>query len=101
MKNNDDFLTAEHIEAGTQELCEILAEIDDKVLMRDFFECLFTPNERIDIIKRWLLVKELDKGTTQRSIAQRFKMSLCKITRGSRELQKETSAFRKVLDRDF
>ena len=47
---------------------------------------------------RWLLVKEIDKGTTQREIAKAFSMSLCKITRGSRELQKSDSAFRKMLE---
>ena len=31
-------------------------------------------------------------------IAKEFKMSLCKITRGSKELKKEDSAFRKILD---
>ena len=51
-----------------------------------------------DFAKRWLLVREIDKGTTQRDIAKKFHISLCKITRGSRELKKEDSAFRKLLD---
>ena len=51
-----------------------------------------------DIANRWLLVKEIDAGTTQREIANKFSMSLCKITRGSRELNKEDSAFRKMLE---
>ena len=40
----------------------------------------------------------IDKGTTQREIARKFGMSLCKITRGSRELKKQNSAFRRFLE---
>jgi TrpR family trp operon transcriptional repressor len=35
----------------------------------------------------------------QRKIAEELGLSLCKITRGSRELKKEGSAFRVLLDR--
>jgi TrpR family trp operon transcriptional repressor len=51
-----------------------------------------------DFAKRWLLVQEIDKGTIQRDIAKKFHISLCKITRGSKELKKDSSAFRKLLD---
>ena len=83
---------------GLDELCNALCKIDDINLMKDFFACLLTPAELSDIAMRWLLVREIDKGTTQREIARMFGMSLCKITRGSRELKKENSAFRQVLD---
>ena len=83
---------------GLDELCSALCKIDDVNLMKDFFACLLTPAELSDIAMRWLLVREIDKGTTQREIARMFGMSLCKITRGSRELKKENSAFRQVLD---
>jgi len=67
--------------------------------MEDFFRCLFTLAELTDMAKRWLLVKEIDKGTTQREIAKKYRLSLCKITRGSKELKKDYSAFRRLLDR--
>jgi TrpR family trp operon transcriptional repressor len=35
---------------------------------------------------------------SQRKIAEELGMSLCKITRGSKELQKRDSAFKTVLD---
>ena len=44
------------------------------------------------------LVKEIDSGATQREIAKNYRMSLCKITRGSKELSKSDSAFRKMLE---
>jgi TrpR family trp operon transcriptional repressor len=44
------------------------------------------------------LVKALNAGTSQREIAKNLEVSLCKITRGSRELKKPGSAFRRILD---
>ena len=85
-------------ENSIKELCHILSEIKDENLIYDLFGCLFTKPELKDFSKRWSLVKELDAGTTQREIAKKYNMSLCNITRGSKELKKENSAFRKILD---
>ena len=80
-----------------KEICFLLAKVDDENLNFDFFNCLFTIPELKDFSNRWHLVKELDAGTTQREIAKKYNMSLCNITRGSRELKKENSAFKKML----
>jgi TrpR family trp operon transcriptional repressor len=85
------------VNATIKEICSLLAEIKDETLIFDFFGCLFTKAELKDFSNRWNLVKELDAGTTQREIAKKFSMSLCNITRGSREMKKEDSAFTKVL----
>lgn len=85
-------------DAGFNELISLIAKNTDEAFLNEFFSCLFTPAERKDIANRWLLVEEIEKGTPQRDIAKSFKMSLCKITRGSRELKKENSAFKKMLD---
>ena len=95
--NENTTVTDAAIQESLKEICHILSSSDEKMAF-DFIECLFTPAERKDIANRWLLVKEIDKGTTQREIARKFGMSLCKITRGSKELSKPDSAFRKVLD---
>lgn len=79
------------------EICELLATMNNAQDVSDFFECLFTKPELKDFSKRWSLVKELYSGTTQREIAKKFGISLCNITRGSKELRKENSAFRKAL----
>lgn len=81
-----------------QEICHLLTKINDEKLIYDFFGCLFTATELSALSNRWHLVKELDAGTTQREIAKKYGMSLCNITRGSKEMKKEDSAFRKVLD---
>lgn len=65
----------------------------------EFLYSLFTPAETDEMAKRWALVKSLAQGTPQRQIAQNLGLSLCKITRGSRELKKERSSFRSMLER--
>ena len=91
-------LEAKDLENALREMCQLLSEHNDADFIYDFFGCLFTPAEMNDFAKRWLLVREIDKGTTQREIAKKFHISLCKITRGSRELKKDSSAFRRLLD---
>lgn len=91
-------ISEEEISATIKELCHLILKSGDEAFVFDFFNCLFTKPELKDIANRWLLVKEIDKGTTQREIAKKFGMSLCKITRGSKELRKPDSAFRKILD---
>ena len=91
-------ISEEEISATIKELCHLIKKSDDESFIFEFFNCLFTKPELKDIANRWLLVKEIDAGTTQREIANKFSMSLCKITRGSRELNKEDSAFRKMLE---
>jgi TrpR family trp operon transcriptional repressor len=80
------------------ELSRTLAGIGDPELIESFFRCLLTPGETADIAARWVLVKALEDGIPQREIAKNLGLSLCKITRGSRELKKENSAFRRVVD---
>jgi TrpR family trp operon transcriptional repressor len=79
-------------------LSSILAKLDDPELIESFLHCLLTPAEIADIAARWALVKALKEKKTQREIAQDLGLSLCKITRGSRELKKPNSAFQRVLD---
>ncbi len=86
---------------GLAEITEILARIRDAELLEDFLRCLLTKNEIREIGGRWELVKLLDQGMSQRKIAQKLGMSLCKITRGSKELKKEHSAFKRVLEEYF
>ena len=84
-------------EEEIKEICNLIVNSRDPQLVYDFFGCLFTKSEMSDFSKRWSLVKELQAGTTQREIARKYNISLCNITRGSRELKKEDSAFHKML----
>jgi TrpR family trp operon transcriptional repressor len=81
----------------TGEIAEILARIDDPVLIEQLLESLLTPRESRDLAGRWELVKRLEQGQSQRQIAGDLGMSLCKITRGSKELKKPGSALKKIV----
>jgi len=76
-----------------KELAEALAREDDPEIIKGFLESLLTENEVNDISSRWTLVRLIDRGMSQRTISRELGLSLCKITRGSRELKKENSPF--------
>jgi len=86
------------VEEEMKELCRALASTGDSELLGAFLSCLLTPAEIADIASRWALVKALREGTPQREIAKNLGVSLCKITRGSRELKKPDSGFLRILD---
>jgi TrpR family trp operon transcriptional repressor len=86
-----------NIMSALTELSRLLASTDDPSLVEAVLSALLTPAEAQDLSARWELVKRLDQGETQRRIAKELGLSLCKITRGSRELKKPNSAFKALL----
>jgi TrpR family trp operon transcriptional repressor len=85
------------VEENLSEMAATLAKIEDPALIEEFLRCILTPAETADIAARWALVKDLGAKIPQREIAKNLGISLCKITRGSRELKKPNSAFRRML----
>jgi len=81
------------------ELAQLLSGAGESALVEDFLRCLLTPAEIADIAGRWALVKALRQKISQREIAKDLGVSLCKITRGSRELKKPDSAFVRMLEK--
>ena len=80
------------------ELADLFFEARDPRLVERFLREIFTSTEMHSISSRWELVKRLAAGQSQRSIAAELGLSLCKITRGSRELKKPSSALQVMLD---
>jgi TrpR family trp operon transcriptional repressor len=80
-----------------REIARALAATRDPQNILRFLNSLLTPNEIREISSRWELVKFLDQGLSQRQIARRLGLSLCKITRGSRELKKKDSPFKHMI----
>lgn len=70
------------------ELISVLAKTREPAAMQDLLEALLTPRERERLARRWRLVCLLAAGVHQRSIARQLGISLCNITRGSRELKR-------------
>ena len=85
------------VDENLKELSGTLSRVKDSALIEEFLRCLLTPAEIADIAGRWALVKALREKTSQREIAKDLGVSLCKITRGSRELKKPNSAFVRIL----
>ncbi len=79
------------------EICEFLAKTDDSKTISRFLESLLTPKEVKTLSSRWQIVKLLDQGVPQRKIAKDLHLSLCKITRGSKELKKRNSILKKAI----
>lgn len=73
------------------ELINIFCKVNCESEMKKLFDELFTDAEIKDIILRWALFKDLKSGKTQREIAKLHKISLCKITRGSKLLKDKNS----------
>ena len=86
------------MDAATQELIDIFTRTNDRREMEVLFREIFTPSEIATLTLRWELLKDLYEGKTQRKIAAEHKISLCKITRGSKILKSQGSYIKKVLD---
>ncbi|MGB2579376.1 TrpR family trp operon transcriptional repressor [Elusimicrobium simillimum] len=61
-----------------------------------FLKEILTPNELKTLSLRWRLLQMLDEGYTQRGIAKELSVSLCKITRGAKLLNKQSTT-KKIL----
>lgn len=92
-------VTVAFIMNNLNEIAVVLSNTNDRKLIEDFLNSLLTNKEIIDISSRWELVKLLHAGVPQRKIAEDLRLSLCKITRGSRELKKEPSAFKFMIEK--
>jgi TrpR family trp operon transcriptional repressor len=79
------------------EIAGIFARSRDEELIAGFLRQILTEDESRAVALRWRLVRLLFDRIPQREIARRLGVSLCKITRGSRELKRRDGAFRRIL----
>lgn len=81
-----------------KEIAHVLAKTDDENIIEKFLISILTKKELDEISSRWELVKLLNLGLSQRKISEKLGLSLCKITRGSKELKKKFSAFKHMIN---
>jgi TrpR family trp operon transcriptional repressor len=81
-----------------RELLNVISGINDTDELELLFKDLFTPAKLDDLTLRWKLLKDLHRGIPQRKIAEKYRISLCKITRGSRVLKKKEGVVDKILN---
>ena len=80
-----------------RELLNIIFAIKDTDALEQLFKDLITPAELDDLTLRWKLLKDLHQGIPQRKIAEKYGISLCKITRGSKVLKKKEGVMADIL----
>ena len=80
-----------------KELYELFAAVDSPKEAKMLLEDILTPQELESIAQRWQEIQALARGDSQRDIAKELKISISKITRGSRMLQYGGGGFRHFL----
>lgn len=83
--------------SSLKELALIIAQLKAPSRIEALLQELLTPAEIQELTKRLNIFKMLQAGLPQREIAAKLHTSLCAVTRGSKELQKEKSIFRDIL----
>lgn len=85
------------MEKYKKELLKIIVSIKSTKFLEKFLRDILTPKEFREIVKRWQIVKLLFHKFSQRDIQKKLKVSISKISRGSRVLLNKNSAFNKLL----
>ena len=75
--------------AAFARLAKVLSDLKQPAAIERFLLEVMTPGEVHDLGLRWELVELLVEGVSQRQIASRLGISLCKITRGAKILKKK------------
>jgi len=70
----------------------------DKELLVEFMQGILTPSEYRDLVMRWQIAKKLSNKENQRAVAGDLGVGIATVTRGSRELQKESSGLKKAIE---
>lgn len=81
-----------------KELIEVFSKISgDKKLTAEFLMDILTPAEFESLALRWQIVKRLNKGETQRSVAGDLGIGIGTVTRGASELRDKKGGFHLIL----
>ena len=82
------------------QISKIIKDCKTEKEISAFLHELFTESELSDLSKRWQILCMLNEGLTQREIAQKLGVSLCKVTRGAKIFKDENSIATKYLRKD-
>ncbi len=78
------------------DIAAVLARMREPRSVERLLRELLTASEAEKLSLRWDIVRFLSEGESQRAIAQKLGVSLCKITRGARELRRGESTLKRV-----
>lgn len=84
-----------------QKFIELCTKIKSKDTLKEFFDLFLTIEEREVLTSRFRIIKALlDKELTQREIAEKNKVSISQITRGSNAMKVISSELRQFLTKE-
>jgi len=75
------------------ELAEAISKIKTPQKAKELLNDILTPNEINDVVSRLQIIKLLKQGFPQREIAKMLKISIAKVTHGSRYIQEHQNSF--------
>ena len=85
------------IKENVLEIGYLINSLKSEKEIRNFLIEILTKSELETLSKRWQILKDLSKGSTQRKIAQEHNVSLCKVTRGAKILKNKNAITTKYL----
>lgn len=83
------------------DMIKLFTQAESEEDMKALFDDMFTQAEIRDFTIRWKLMNDLYEHVPQRTIAQELRISLCRITRGSRMLKKKDGYVRRRLSERY
>ena len=84
-----------------KQIAKLIKNTNSEAEIVDFFKELLTASEIETLSKRWQILRMLTDGFTQRDISKELKVSLCKVTRGSRILKSKKSILRNYFKKEL
>ena len=82
-----------------KDIISVFSSIRDHDEMDRFFHEILTQSEIRNLALRWELMKRLKQRIPQRKIASDLRISLCKITRGSKIVKNRNSVSNRYLEK--
>lgn len=83
---------------GWQDFIKLCAKINSSEELSELFNLFLTIEEKETLASRYLIIKALVEGDlTQREIAEKYKVSIAQITRGSNALKIISQELRNLL----
>ncbi|MDF1796797.1 MAG: trp operon repressor [Coxiellaceae bacterium] len=91
-------MTTRHNQQAWQQFLDLCRSVNKSEVLDDFFDFIFTSEEREMIASRIIITEELLKQEKpQRQISKETGVSIAKITRGSNSLKNIDAGLRKLL----
>ena len=81
--------------SNIEEITNFILKLNSQEEAQAFLKEMLSGAEMSALSKRWRILSMLAEGRTQRDIVKELKVSLCKVTRGSKLLKDKNSVITK------